>query len=264
MKLAYNKNLRKEKKLMPTVDGSSTLFSTEFEESYHSTFDGALHESLYKHVIPAFSFQKDKKELTILDICFGLGYNTFATIYYIKKENLKNKVHIISPEFDQELVKSLSSFEYPKEFDSLKNIIIELSQNFYYEDKQFKIEILLGDARVSIPKIKQKIDIVYQDAFSPKKNPLLWTKEYFADIKSLCKDDTILTTYSVSIYARMGLYENGFNIFLADGEGGVRPYTIATPTMLENLKYIDMELKKSRNLEARSLRDSEFENGKDE
>ncbi|HHB93828.1 MAG TPA: hypothetical protein ENK88_01595 [Campylobacterales bacterium] len=258
MKLGYNTDLRKHKELMTTVDGSTTLFSKEFGESYHSTFDGALHETLYKHVIPAFSFQKDKKELTILDICFGLGYNTLATIYYIKKENLKKKIHILSPEFDKELIKLLSTFEYPKEFDSLKNIIMELSQNFYYEDEQFKIEILLGDARVSIPQIKQKIDIVYQDAFSPKKNPLLWTKEYFADIKSLCKEDTILTTYSIAISARMGLYENGFNIFLSDSDG-VRPYTVASPSMLKNLKYIDMELKKSRNLEARSLKDSDFQ-----
>jgi tRNA U34 5-methylaminomethyl-2-thiouridine-forming methyltransferase MnmC len=242
---------------MPTEDGSTTLFSEEFRESYHSIYDGALHETLHKHVIPAFSFQKDKKELTILDICFGLGYNILATIYYIKKENLKTKVHILSPEFDKELIESLSTFEYPKEFNNLKDIIIELSNNFYYEDEQFKIEILLGDARVSIPQIKQKIDIIYQDAFSPKQNPLLWTKEYFADIKALCKEDTILTTYSTAIAVRMGLYENGFHIFISDGNR-IRPYTIASPMMLENIKYIDMELKKSRNLEARSIKDSEF------
>jgi len=257
MKLGYNTDLRKQKKLVTTQDGSTTLYSEEFKESYHSTFDGALHESLYKHVIPAFSFQKDKSELTILDICFGLGYNTLATIYYIQKEKLNTKVHILSPEFDQELITSLSTFEYPKEFDSLKDIIKELSQNFYYEDKQFKIEILLGDARISIPQIKQKVDIVYQDAFSPKKNPLLWTKEYFTDIKALCKEDTILTTYSTAIAVRMGLYENGFYIFLSDGDR-VRPFTIASMTMLENIKYIDMELKKSRNLEARSLKDSDY------
>ena len=257
MKLGYNKYLRKYKKLMPTEDGSVALFSEEFKESYHSTHDGALHESLNKHVIPAFSFQKDKKELTILDICFGLGYNSLATIHYIKKENLKTKVHILSPEFDKELIESLSTFEYPKEFNNLKDIIIELSHNFYYEDEQFKIEILLGDARVSIPQIKQKIDIIYQDAFSPKRNPLLWTKEYFADIKALCKKDTILTTYSIAIAVRMGLYENGFNIFISKGDR-VRPYTIASPTILADLKYIDMELKKSRNLEARSLKDSDF------
>jgi len=54
----------------------------------------------------------------------------------------------------------------------------------------------------------------------------------------------------------MGLYENGFKIFVHYGEG-VRYSTISTPKMLD-IKYIDMELKKSRNLEARSLRDEDF------
>ena len=241
---------------MPTEDGSITLFSEEFGESYHSTYDGALHETMQKHIIPAFSFQKDKDEIKILDICFGLGYNVLATLYYIKKERLSTKVHILSPEFDEELIRSLISFEYPKEFDEFRDIIRELSQNFYYEDEQFKIEILLGDARKTIPKIKEQFDIIYQDAFSPQQNPLLWTREYFKDIRAISREDAVLTTYSTAIATRMGLYENGFKIFVVYGEG-VRYSTVSSPKMLP-LKYIDMELKKSRNLEARSLRDEDF------
>ena len=241
---------------MPTEDGTVTLFSQEFDEYYHSTHDGALNETMQKHIIPAFSFQKDRDEIKILDICFGLGYNVLATLYYIKKERLSTKVHIISPEFDEELIRSLISFEYPKEFDEFKDVITKLSQNFYYEDEQFKIEILLGDARKTIPKIREKFDIIYQDAFSPKKNPLLWTREYFRDIRAVSKEDTILTTYSTAIATRMGLYENGFNIFVIYGEG-VRCSTLSSQKMLD-IKYIDMELKKSRNLEARSLRDEDF------
>lgn len=251
MKLAYKKSI------MQTEDGSVTLFSPLFNESYHSTYDGALHETMEKYVIPSFSLQKDKDEIKILDICFGLGYNVLATLYYIKKERLSTKIEIISPEFDKELIRSLSTFDYPKEFDDFKDIIKELSQNFYYEDNQFKIQILLGDARKTIPKIKEKFDIIYQDAFSPTQNPLLWTKEYFADIRAVSKEDTILTTYSTAIATRMGLYENGFKIFVHYGEG-VRYSTISSPQMLSDFKYIDMELKKSRNLEARSLKDVEF------
>ena len=254
--MKLDSNFINSKTVMPTEDGSITLFSQEFGESYHSTYDGALHETMQKHVIPAFSFQTDKDEIKILDICFGLGYNVLATLYYIKKEKLSTKVHIISPEFDEMLIGSLISFEYPKEFDDFRDIIMELSQNFYYEDEQFKIEILLGDARKTVPKIREKFDIIYQDAFSPQQNPLLWTREYFRDIKAVSKEDTVLTTYSTAIAVRMGLYENGFKIFVVYGEG-VRYSTVSSPKMLD-IKYIDMELKKSRNLEARSLRDEDF------
>lgn len=253
----YNEDLRPQKELIITEDGSHTLYSKEFDQAYHSTKDGALQESLQKHVIPAFTLQQGKEKLTILDICFGLGYNTLATLYYLKSNHLDTKIHILSPEFDRELVESLANFEYPKEFDGLKPIIEALSKNFYYEDEQFKIEVLIGDARESIPKIEEKIDIVYQDAFSPKQNPLLWTREYFRDIRAICNDDAIITTYSTAIATRMGLYENGFHIFLYYGEDARRS-TIASPKMIEGLEYIDMELKKERNKEARSLRDTDY------
>ena len=252
----YNRKLREEKKLVATEDGSNTLFSKEFDEPYHSTKDGALHESLEKHVIPAFTFHKDREELKILDICFGLGYNVLATLYYIRENNLSTKLHIVSPEFDESLIRSLASFNYPKEFESLKPIITQLSQNFYYEDEQFLIEIILGDARESLPKIREKFDIVYQDAFSPKQNPLLWTREYFAEIRRLSCEDVILTTYSTAIATRMGLYENGFKIFVHYGSR-VRYSTLASLSMID-AKYIDMELKKSRNTEAHSLKDVTF------
>ena len=251
----YDESLRGQKEVIVTEDGSMTLYSKEFDQAYHSTKDGALQESLQKHVIPAFSLQKNKDHLTILDICFGLGYNTLATLFYVKSNHLDTKIHILSPEFDRELVESLSTFEYPKEFDVLQSIIQELSQNFYYEDDQFKIEVLIGDAREVIPKINNKIDVVYQDAFSPKQNPLLWTKEYFHDIRAICNDDAIITTYSTAIATRMGLYENGFEIFLYYGEDARRS-TIASPQMIEGLEY--MELKKQRNKDARSLKDEEF------
>ena len=253
----YNKALRSKKKLILCEDGTNTLFSEEFSEPYHSTKDGALHESLEKHVKPALAIKKEFPSLTILDICFGLGYNTFATLYYIKKHNLKIKIHILSPEFDKELIHSLKNFAYPKEFDELKEIIYNVSQHLYYEDEQFKIEILLGDARASVPKIKQKIDIIYQDAFSPKHNPLLWTKEFFTDIASISQKDMILTTYSTASSVRLGLYENGFLIFIHYGEK-TRYSTIASIPKLKSFEYIDMELKKVRNPTAKSFRDNDF------
>jgi hypothetical protein len=54
----------------------------------------------------------------------------------------------------------------------------------------------------------------------------------------------------------MGLYENKFNIFIHSGEK-MRRSTIASPKMLKGLEYVDMELKKVRNPEARSLKDAE-------
>jgi len=253
----YNQALRSQKRVILCEDGTHTLFSEEFSEPYHSTKDGALHESLEKHVKPALNLKKGFSSLTILDICFGLGYNSFATLYYLKKYRLKTKIHILSPEFDEALIHSLKKFDYPEEFNQIQEIIHQVSQNLYYEDEQFKIEILLGDARESVPKIKEKIDIIYQDAFSPAKNPLLWTREFFSDLLSISQKDVLLTTYSTASATRLGLYENGFFIFIHYGEK-TRYSTIASLKRLNYFEYVDMELKKIRNPLGKSLKDEDF------
>ena len=243
-----------KQELISTEDNSNTLFSYEFNEYYHSTKDGAFSESLYKHIIPAFRYKKAQKTIRILDICFGLGYNTLATLFYIEKSNLDIKVEIISPEFDLELIKSLRNFDYPKEFDRFKDIIISLSETQKYQDDRYKIEILIGDARESIPKLKDKFDIVYQDAFSPQNNPNLWTQEYFKEIKNLILDDGVLTTYSISLATRLALYENNFHIFLYKDKH-IRSSTVASLTLLDDIEVVDMPHKIKINPKAKSLRD---------
>ena len=51
-------------------DGSYTAYSKEYDEHYHSTKDGAWHESLLKHVIPAYSIKQGQLDINILDILF--------------------------------------------------------------------------------------------------------------------------------------------------------------------------------------------------
>ncbi|HIQ26978.1 MAG TPA: hypothetical protein EYH42_00580 [Sulfurovum sp.] len=246
-----------KKDLVLCEDGSYTLYSHAFNEAYHSTKDGALYESLEKHVKPALHLRSEKEKLTILDICFGLGYNTFATLYYIQKHHLNTKIHILSPEFDEALVRSLHTFDFPSEFDSIRHIIRAVAEDLIYEDDQFKIEVLLGDARHILPAISKKVDIVYQDAFSPMHNPLLWTREWFFDVRGICNEDAILTTYSTAAAIRLGLYENGFYIFVHRAQM-MRYSTVASLTFLEGLEHIDMELKKIRNTEAKSMRDEDY------
>jgi tRNA U34 5-methylaminomethyl-2-thiouridine-forming methyltransferase MnmC len=238
-------------------DGSFTAYSNEFNEHYHSTKDGALQESLQKHVIPALLHHRDKDELTILDICFGLGFNTLATLYYMRKNGMKKKLSIYSPEFDKKLISSLKEFPYPDIFAEFKDIIHALSQHAEYQDDTLYIKIYLGDAREFLAGCEKRFDIVYQDAFSPAANPALWTQEYFKDIKRVIKEDAILTTYSISLPTRLALFYNGFHIYLIDTKT-CRSSTIASPTLLQNYKKIDMEHKIACNPDAKALSDKQL------
>lgn len=261
-----NKNKRSDVEYVITNDGSNTLYSKEFDQNYHSQKEGALNESLSKHIIPSLTYHKDKKELNILDICFGLGYNTLATLYYIKKNKLDIKVNIFSPEFDKELLLSLKDFNYPEEFKEFENIIKTISQELYYKDENITIEIFNGDAREYLKSLDNTtketkgFDIVYQDAFSSDVNRLLWTQEYFGQIKSLLNDDAIITTYSIATPIRLSIYNNNLTIYEYKPESSNRITIALNKKDIHKdmkYKYIDMELKQQRNKTARALKDKD-------
>jgi len=248
-------------KLVTTKDGTNTLYSEQFNQHYHSVKEGAFNESLSKHIIPALSYHKNKKELTILDICFGIGYNSLSTLYYIQTQNLDTKVNIYSPEIDLKLIHSIKNFTFPKEFESLKAIIQIISEKLYYEDEKCKIEIYNGDAREYLNILFTRnifFDIVYQDAFSSEVNKLLWTQEYFGQIKKILNDDAIITTYSIATPIRLSIYNNGFNIYEYKPNSSNRiTLALNNKTIDTNYKYIDMELKQQRNKTATALKDKE-------
>ena len=241
--------------VVATKDGSNTLFSKLYNQHYHNPDDGAINEALSKHIIPAFTFHKNKKELNILDICFGIGYNTFSTIYYCLLNNLDVKLNFYSPELDGNLVNSLETFEFPKEFENINHIINSVAKTNKYEDEKIKIEVFIGNARDYIKSLKpNSFDIIYQDAFSSDVNFELWTKEYFDDIYKLCKDDCIVSSYAVATPIRLSQAEALFCVY--EHRPVKRKITLAFKQKQEIIgKLVDMELKKQRNKEAVALYD---------
>lgn len=244
------KNLHKN---IATQDGSNTLYSKEYNQHFHNVNDGAVFESFEKHVNPALKHHKNKKTLRILDICFGLGYNTLVTLHNVFKHYPDKKIEIYSPEFDRQLVYSLKDFEYPKELQYLEPIIKALAKSGKYSDENISIEIYFGDARKYI-KTLENIDIVYQDAFSSDENKELWTVEYFTDIQKILNPDAVVTTYSIATPVRLAMNEAGFEIYEHIISNG-RKATLAYLCKQETGRYVDMELKKSRNPNAKALRD---------
>ena len=236
-------------------DGSYTAYSPEYDEHYHSTKDGALNESLKKHIEPAFQIHKAKDHLKIIDICFGLGFNTLLSLYYRDTYCPDTTLEIYSPELNGELVASLVTFPYPEIFEPYLNVITDIATLGGYEDERTLITVDISDARVAMRELPGIWDVCYQDAFSPTANPLLWTKEYFADVARLMGNEGVVTTYSIALAIRMGLHENGFNVYLNAGEG-YRSATVASVRLLSEFEKIDVEHKMKCNPDTRSLRDS--------
>ncbi len=239
--------------LKQTADGSYTLYSKEYDECYHNPKDGAFYEALKKHIEPAF-WLVQKPSLAILDICFGLGINTLTTLYYFHRQKRVRHLSIFTPELDSRLLSLLPTFSYPKILMPYRDILLELIEQKVYKSEHIYIELFVGDAREYVRRL-QSIDIVYQDAFSPKKNPLLWTVDYFLDLYKIMNGDGVLTTYSIASSVRLGLWEAGFRVYEFEPKG-VKKMTIASKSKLP-LKELDMALKAKRS-SSKALRDRDF------
>ena len=83
-----------------TQDGSFTFFSTEFNEAFHSHY-GAKQESLLKFAIPTqLPILAETGFVRLLDICYGLGYNTAAALQTIWQVNPHCRVQVIGLELN--------------------------------------------------------------------------------------------------------------------------------------------------------------------
>lgn len=73
-----------------TNDGSVGLYSESDNDIYHSTY-GALTEAYEKFILPADfkNYFKNNNKIKILDICFGIGYNSKSFLNYFI-ENIYN------------------------------------------------------------------------------------------------------------------------------------------------------------------------------
>ncbi|MCK9374203.1 MAG: MnmC family methyltransferase [Sulfuricurvum sp.] len=242
------------KQWVESDDGSYTAYSSEYDEHYHSTKDGALNESLKKHIEPAFTLLREKDHIRLIDICFGLGFNTLLSLYYRDTYYPDTTLEIYSPELDGDLVASLVDFPYPEIFEPYRNIITDLATLGGYEDERTQITVEIIDARKGVGELEGIWDVWYQDAFSPAVNPILWTREFFADAARLLGEEGVLTTYSTALATRLALYENGFGVYLNRGEG-YRNATIASRRNLEDIEKVDMEHKIACNPQALPLMD---------
>ena len=197
-----------------TQDGSYSLRSIFFQENFHSLF-GALEETKLKFTAPSNLKRFKGKSLNVLDICFGLGYNSASLLDELIKQ--KSFLNLYALEIDKKpLEYSLRNESFLKLWPTkVKTIFESLYQKDYFEDNFFKCSLLWGDAREKINIIPSsiKFDLIYLDGFSPQKCPQLWSIEFLSKVTEKLNSQGYLITYSSSAAVRKTLRNLGLEIF---------------------------------------------------
>ncbi|MBK25160.1 MAG: hypothetical protein CME70_14295 [Halobacteriovorax sp.] len=201
-----------EYQVVLTADGSPTLHSEAFNESCHSTH-GAASETRYIYVEGCEIVKRNAA--CIFEVGFGLGTGWQESI------QAHDDFIFYSTELDEKLV--YWSQEQFNLFDSLTkedNVLIGTKKNS-------KAIILLGDARDTVKNFdfEKEFDAIYQDAFSPKRNPTLWTEEWFKTLLNLSSESVILSTYSASSRIKKSLFCAGWILEERQGFMGKRSST---------------------------------------
>ena len=203
-----------ELKEVVTKDGSITLRSLFFQENFHS-LEGALKETEIKFINPSDLKRFKDKSVNVLDICFGLGYNSASLFDNLIGQN--SFINWYALEIDKKPLeyslgnKSFQKLWHPKVLKIYKSLF----QNSKYKDQSFECYILWGDARKKIKNIPAniKFDLIYLDGFSPQKCPQVWSVEFLEKVTQKLNPQGYLITYSCSAAIRRTLKDFGLKIF---------------------------------------------------
>ena len=235
-----------------TDDGSYSINSKEINnkvETLH-TSTGAISESFEKFIKPMkFDYSKD---IAILDICAGLGYNSSAAIAdFIKNSTDSNlKVDMVeiskatfacgilvpSPIPEHDITKKAIEDELVKQnYASLSLEECEIPENI-------DINVFIEDARQTVQNLEDNTyDAIFLDPFSQNMAPELFSLEFFKEFRRIIKDNGIIATYTSSAPVRAAFIEAGFYIGLGPIFGRKQGGTLSSP----NPEMLDYSLPKN-------------------
>jgi len=213
-----------------TEDGSYTFYHPEYKQHFH-TLAGAETEAVQKFVEPSQLKERIlKQDITLLDVGFGLGYNTINAVKAAMGAPHNLTIHTL--EFDKKTLVMGRELFYA---DSLEaEIITTLLTKGEWTKDNCHITLHLGDARETVKELKiqdSMFNVIFLDGFSPDKNPQLWSYDFFRSITALTADDAVMVTYSSAFPIRAALMRCGLHIGQTKAYGRKRGGTIATKSL---------------------------------
>lgn len=219
-----------------TDDGTETLFSKLYNESCHSQTGAKLETKLHyiDGCMVPIKFQNSDK-VSILEVGLGTGLGYLETVKAHLELNSKANIHFTSLEISPELLSFTKALpnDFPN-YPHFKDLVLVDEKIGLYQAYKYGhlLEVLLGDARVTLPlyfkKYEMRFDCFYQDAFSPKRNATLWTFEWFSLLKDLASPYAALATYSSSSSMRKAMIKAGWKLTKGASFGPKRSSTRAS------------------------------------
>ena len=239
-----NADFYMKKDIVITEDGSHTLRVREIDECYHSTH-GAVQESEYIFVNSALKHflsvcrtdcfcetmtdkrgdgisAGNRREIRVLEIGFGTGLNTYLTLLEAEKMNLV--INYTSLELYPLSVEYASLLNYPELIDADRELFEKIHRSSWDEDNNITSFFVLHKIKADFTEyeIQGLYDVIYFDAFSPEKQPEMWTDDMFKKINGHSGHEAVMTTYCAKGAVRRAMQAAGFVMERLPGPQGKR------------------------------------------
>ncbi|MFO7659079.1 MAG: tRNA (5-methylaminomethyl-2-thiouridine)(34)-methyltransferase MnmD [Bacteroidales bacterium] len=210
-------------KLVQTLDKSFTVYSESIGENYHS-INGAVTESMHVFINAGFNYA-GKGTVTILEAGLGTGLNALLTLFGSLSSGRSVKYYAIELyPLDHEILKGLHYKDYCESQYQTVDFFSRIHDCEWGRDveitKGFILHKINGDIKST--DFPDGIELVYYDAFSPLKQPELWSLDIFEKLYKKMLPGAVLTTYCVKGEIKRTLKTAGFTIEKLPGPPGKR------------------------------------------
>jgi len=218
-----------KKEFLLTGDGSYTIYLPEMEETYHSR-NGAIAESDHVFIRNGLSLFAAKPEIRVLEIGWGTGLNSLLAWFWALENNRKLEYLALEPNPLSNL--EWQSLNYGQCINNgyAEEFFLRVHRLPWEENHQLHQLFAFKKTKTEIEKSElpnESVDLIFYDAFAPKKQPEMWRREIFVNCYQWLSKGGILTSYCANGQFKRDLKSVGFSVENPKGPFGKREMTVA-------------------------------------
>lgn len=209
-----------ERKIITTLDGSTTIQITDWDECYHSK-NGAIQEA-YHVFIKNGLHRFGEQSVSILEIGFGTGLN--ALITFLESQDRKLQIDYVGVEAYPVSLQEARAMNYCEQLEIKHGTFTHMHESVWEETIEIEGNFRLTKRKQLFQDIEDiaQFDLIYFDAFGYPFQPELWSTEIFKKMYTALKDKGILVTYAARGVVKRSMKEVGFRVEKTAGPPGKR------------------------------------------
>lgn len=225
-------------KIITTEDGSHSLYLPHLNETYHS-FHGAWRESIHVYIkcgLAAYHEQHpEQKEIVVFEVGFGTGLNALLALEYADTHQVKVHFHSIEAfPLEEKFYKEMNYTAMDPSFEKYSANFLTMHEVPWEADAEispyFTLHKTKGDL-LTYPFESDVYDVVFYDAFAPRKQPELWSVEILEKVATAMKSGGIFTTYSAQGQLKRNLEAAHLQVSKVPGPPGKKEMLTAVKTI---------------------------------